>query len=99
MSESVRSVGAYTQVMSRKALSGAIFAIAAVSLGFYFSLGPWRAYGQQKGKADAATQEMQKAERAKTDLLQQEAEAQDPIRMEQRARERGFVKKGESPLR
>lgn len=84
--------------MSRNSVLSVALAVAAVGVGLYFSRGPWQAYRQQKEKADLATKEMMKAEKEKTDLMQQKAKYETPMGMEGLARESGFIKPNEVPL-
>jgi hypothetical protein len=84
--------------MSRKTLLGVLYVGAAAAIGLYLSRGPWLAYADQKHKADAATKEMQKAEREKTDLLKQEAQIDSPVGRDTAARKAGYLGKNEEPV-
>jgi hypothetical protein len=84
--------------MSQKTVVSVAVVAAAACVGLYLSRGPWMAYREQKLKADAATQEMLKAERNKTDLLREKARVETPMGREEAARAVGYVKKNELPL-
>ena len=84
--------------MSRKTAMSVVFVAAAASLGLYLSRGPWVAYREQKAKADNATKEMRKHEQEKVDLLTEKARIDTPQGREELARQRKWLKEGETPL-
>ncbi len=85
--------------MSRRTAVSALFVAAAAGIGLYLSRGPWVAYREQKAKAENAQHEMQKAEIERSDLLRQRAMADSPLGQEAAARSKGYLKKGEGPLK
>ncbi len=75
-----------------------MFVGAAVALGLYLSLQPWRVYQQQKGIARAKETELRDVERRRVEDLKQEARFGGPLGTEELARTQGYRKPGEVPV-
>jgi hypothetical protein len=83
--------------MTRKFLFNTIFVLAAIGLGIYLSIKPWQIYRQQRGIADQARIEMQKADRTRADLIKKKARIESSTGREELVRNAGYRKPGEVP--
>lgn len=86
--------------VKRKKLSWTRLAlyVAAIGMGLYLSLPPWRAAREEQQKAAAAAADMRSAERQRAQLEAERAQVEAPIGREELARKRGYRKAGEQPL-
>ncbi len=85
--------------MLRKWIFNLVFVAAAVALGGYLSLQPWRVYRQQQRIADQKEAEMREAERRHVEDLKLEARYGSRLGREELARLRGFRKADEVPVK
>jgi hypothetical protein len=71
--------------------------VAAVGTGLYLSRKPWIVYGEQMRSLEETRQEMREAESEHERLLKQEMELSSPLGKEKLWRNKGRLKKGETP--
>ena len=87
----------YNRTMKR-ALPTVLVAVVGVGLGLYASRDVWRRYHDERRDADQARTEMRAAELRKADLQRQKADLESEAGRERLARERGWIKPGETRL-
>ena len=75
-----------------------VTAVVGVSIGLYASRDVWRRYSDERREAERAKVEMHAAEVRKADLQKQRADLESEAGRERLARERGWLKPGESRL-
>lgn len=83
--------------MGRRLIWNLLFVLAAVAVGLTLSIKPWKAFLDQRSKADASRREMQLAEKSREDLTRKKAELESKPGRELAARELGYTKPGEKP--
>jgi hypothetical protein len=76
----------------------AALVILAIGAGLIMSLKPWHVYKAQQAETQKEVQEMNRSERTRTELLQQEAAAQTSVGKEEMARNLGYVRAGQKPI-
>lgn len=70
--------------------------VLAVGTGLYLSRKPWEVYREQKAKANAATKEMEQAEKDRVRLVEQKAHAGSSYGREEAIRKIGWRKPNET---
>lgn len=81
----------------RKSTSFAVL-LLAVGTGLALSLKPWQVYNAQRKKSEEAERRADAAQAERVELSRQKALLDSPSGKERIARERGYVKPGETPL-
>jgi len=71
-----------------------IAAIAGVCLAYR----PWKAYLREKSESQLSMEKMHQAEKQRTELAIQKASLDSSVGREAKARDRGYLKKGEEAL-
>jgi len=82
----------------KRLVIGGIVVVLAAGFGALASRKVWVGEKAERAKAAAAEREMQASEAKRAALAAQEARLETEQGQEEQARERGFVKKGETPL-
>ena len=82
----------------KRALPTVLVAVIGVGIGLYASRDMWLRYHEQRSEADQARAEMRAAEIRKADLQRQKADLESEAGRERLARERGWLKSGETRL-
>lgn len=82
----------------KRALPTVLVAVIGVGIGLYASRDVWRRYRDERRDADQARIEMRAAEVRKADLQRQKADLESEAGRERLARERGWIKPGETRL-
>lgn len=73
-------------------------AVSAIGLGLFLSQKPWEVYKDQQKKADGISTEMREAELERERLMKEKMRASNPLGREQKIREKGWIKPGETVL-
>jgi len=81
--------------MANKPLFSFVFVAAAIGTGLYLSRAPWIAYREQRVIADQQIKDMRASEKARADLVREEARYRSPLGREELARKRNYVHPGE----
>ena len=84
--------------MSRKILYNAVAVALGVAVGVALSIKPWQAYHDQRIKADDAISRAAEMQRRQSELAREKALLNTPLGKEKQAREKGFVRPGETPV-
>ena len=84
--------------MTRKLAWNVVFVLAAMAVGVFLSIKPWRIYQEQRTIADRSLAEMHQAESSRADLLREQADVDSPAGREKLARDAGYRKPGEVPV-
>ena len=83
----------------RKAVYWIVFVLGAASVGAYFAREPWADFQREKEMAREAEVEMRKLESERADLMKQNARVRSLAGREQLARDTGYLRDGEKPLK
>lgn len=84
--------------MKAKILLNVLFLGIAISLGVALGMKPWPVYKEQRQQADQYITDAAKAESKRFELERQRAKYESPLGQEELAREKGYLKNGESEL-
>ncbi len=84
--------------MRRPTFFGSLLVLTALGVGAYMSLKPWQHFRDQRGRRDAAVQDMEQAEAERVALMRQRARYESPAGREELARTRGYRRPAERPL-
>jgi len=84
--------------MKAKVFSNVLFFGVACSLGVDLGMKPWPVCEEQRQQADQYITDAAKAESKRFDLERQRAKYESPLGQEELAREKGYLKNGESEL-
>jgi hypothetical protein len=82
----------------KRALPTVLVAVIGVGIGLYASRDVWYRNHEKGREADQARAEMRAAELRKADLQRQKADLESEAGRERLARERGWIKPGETRL-
>lgn len=83
--------------MNRLLINGIII-VLAIATGIALSIRPWQVFHEQRSAADKTISEMRAAELRRSKLNIEQAKWDSQTGKEELARDKGYIKKGETPI-